>query len=78
MVLFYLRYVEGKRPDIELDPYCHEHFVLLQRWQEEHDISTHPIVFLGRLPGLTERIMGLDSINVYDDHTLYICRKPIE
>ncbi|MCK4237111.1 MAG: DUF2723 domain-containing protein [Candidatus Krumholzibacteria bacterium] len=77
MVLYYLHYVEGKRPDIKLDPYYREHFIRFEQWQETHDITTHPFVFLSRLPGLTDELSGLDSLSVDDDRSLYICRRPL-
>ena len=77
-MLYYLHYVEEQRPDIELEAYFDAHFVRLLRWQEEHDVSTHPFVFLGRMDGLTDNLEGLDSVRVDESRHIYIYRKPLE
>lgn len=77
MVLYYLHYVEGRRPDIELEPYYGEHFIRLERWQDRHAVETHPFVFLGSIRGLTGGLAGLDSVRVDEGRSLYIYRRPL-
>jgi hypothetical protein len=78
MVLYYLHYVEGMRPDIELDPYYPHHFIRLQRWAEKHDLETHPIVFIGKISGLVDDIIGLTEVPIDENESLYICRGPLK
>jgi hypothetical protein len=78
MVLYYLKYVECRRPDIELEPYYDAHFIRLERWQNEHDVATHPFVFLGTIGKLTDDLAGLDSVRVDHERSLYVYRKPLE
>ncbi len=78
MVLYYLHYVEGMRPDIELDPYDSHHFIRLQRWEEEHDLHSHPIVFVGTIYGMVEDIVGLTEVPIDEEESIYICRGPLK
>ena len=78
MVLYYLHYVEGMRPDIELNPYYPHHFIRLQRWEEEHDLNSHPIVFVGPMWGMVEDIAGLTEVPIDEEESIYICRGPLK
>lgn len=77
MNLYYLHLVEGIRPDIELEPYNVHHFIRLRRWEEQHDLATHPIVFIGRVGGLVDDIEGLIELPIDGQESLYICRGPL-
>jgi hypothetical protein len=78
MVLYYLHYVEDMRPDIELDPYYPHHFIRLQRWEEEHDLDSHPIVFVGPIYGMVEDFIGLTEVPIDEKESIYICRGPLK
>ena len=78
MVLYYLHYVEGMRPDIELEPYYPHHYIRLKRWEEEHDLASHPIVFVGSMSGMVEDLIGLIKIPVDEKESIHICRGPLK
>ena len=77
MVLYYLHYAEGMRPDIELESYHPGHYIRLKRWEENHDLAKHPIVFVGRISKKVEDISYLEEITVDDKNSIYICRVPL-
>jgi hypothetical protein len=74
--LYYLHHIEGMRPDIELEPYHPEHYIRLKRWDEKHDLATHPIVFVGKISKRVEDIACLEKIPVDEKNSIYICRVP--
>ncbi len=84
MVLYYLHYIEGARLDITLEPYNAAHYIRLNRWQEQYDLSTHPIVFLlhpSKLlypSKLTLNISGVDTLVVSGGQNIYILSAPFE
>lgn len=73
-VLYYLHYVEGARPDIALDEYVPAHYIRLNRWQERHDLSTHPIVFLRHPSELKAAITDVDTVRMNEEQYIYISR----
>jgi hypothetical protein len=77
MALYYLHHVEGMRPDIALEPYFLEHYVRLERWEEQYDLMERPIVFIGRITGRIEDSANLEEIAVDEKSSMYVCRGPL-
>lgn len=78
MVLYYLHYIEGARPDITLESYYREHYTRLNRWLERHDLANHPIVFLRHPSELAVNITGVDTLVVHEGQSIFICNEPFE
>jgi hypothetical protein len=78
MVLYYLRCVEGARQDIALDEYVPAHYIRLNRWQERHDLSMHPIVFLRHPSELAAAIADVETLRVNNEPFMFIRREPFE
>jgi len=75
MTLFYLHYVEKRRPDLTLEPAA---LIRLWGWQQVHDVSARPFVLLSRRDSIEPYFLpGADSVRVDDAHHLYIRRTPI-
>jgi hypothetical protein len=77
MVLYYFLYAEGRRRDITLEPYYSQHRLRLENWERTHDPGSHPFVFLNDIPGLTDRLSGLDSLTVDGNERIYVTRKAL-
>jgi len=78
MPLYYLRYVEGMRPDIQLEPFWLAHMIRLRRWQDAHNLTAAPFVFLYRYPQVLSDVTELDSIQVGIGQFIYVRRQPLE
>jgi hypothetical protein len=74
MTLYYLRYVEGVRTDIELEPFYAEHVSRLRTWQATHDVGLRPFVFLSPVPQVWSYVVELDSLTIKDGRKLYLHR----
>ncbi len=74
-VLKYLQSVEGRRPDLWLDPwYEPSHIVRIARWQREHRLARRPVVVVDAIPGLTERLRAPRLRRILGGVTLHIER----
>lgn len=74
-VLKYLQSVEGRRPDLWLDPwYEPSHVVRIARWQREHRLARRPVVVVDAIPGLTERLRAPRIRRLLGGVTLHIER----
>lgn len=74
MPLYYFRYVENMRTDIVLDSFYPEHLSLLQSWQDTHEVSQRPFVFLDRIPQVWNHVVELDSLQLANGRLLYVHR----
>ncbi|MFH1011880.1 MAG: DUF2723 domain-containing protein [bacterium] len=77
MVLFYLHYVEGIRPDLTLDAFYRAHLLRLVRWQTTYGLKERPIVLLNRPPSLLPYPVRTDSMAVTPGKWVYIIREPL-
>jgi len=77
MVLVYLQAVEGRRPDLALDPWYPAHAVRLERWQRAHDPREHPIVLLGSVATLRPWLARADSVALAGGGYLIVQRAPV-
>ena len=78
MVLAYLCRVEGRRPDLTLDPFYHPwHLLRVARWQERHDLRQRPVVVLYRVPEVMPHLDRPDSVQVRGGHWIWIQRTPV-
>jgi len=76
-VLNYLHTVEGRRPDLTLDPWYDAHVARLERWQAEHDIRDHPFVVVGAIPELRGLLGAADSVAFGEGDYLLVRRAPL-
>ena len=78
MTMKYLQAAEGVRRDLTLDPwYEPAHEVRISAWQHEHSLARHPVVVVGRIPGLVERLSAPVTHTLHDGTTLYIERRRV-
>ncbi len=77
MVLYYLRYVEGLRPDLALDSWYPEHRVRLLRWQAIYRADERPIVLTRPPLTMLSAPVPADSLAVTPGAWLYILRGPV-
>ena len=77
MTLYYLRDVEGRRPDLTFDPVYRGHEPRYARWQDTHDVRARPFVLLGRSPEIEPYLARLESVTVTPRLTLYVQREPM-
>ena len=76
-VLNYLHTVEGRRPDVTLDPWYEAHVARLERWQAEHRVEDHPFVVVGAVPELRGLLGAADSIALGEGDYLLVRRAPL-
>jgi hypothetical protein len=77
MILYYLHYAEGARPDLTLDSWYSGHEVRLARWQATHASRERPIVLTQRPAILLPGPVRADSIPVTPGQWLYVLRGPV-
>jgi hypothetical protein len=75
MPLKYLQSAEHRRTDLTIDPwYEPAHAVRLSAWQHEYSLRTRPVVVVGHIPGLVERLSSPEVHALADGTPLYIER----
>lgn len=75
--LWYLREVEGRRPDIELDPVYRGHERRYARWQSDAAFRGRPLVLLDWSPEVAPYLGAIDSTRVTTRLTMYTLREPM-
>jgi hypothetical protein len=75
MTLFYLRHVEGRRPDLSFQPFVYPNLLPgLERWQTQHDPVRRPFVIVSTLEGMRPHLVALDSLSVGAGRWIYVHR----
>ena len=73
-ILYYFRYVEGRRPDLTILP---PKPGILQYWQEVHSLAGHPFVFVGRTDQTAPYLANADSLELAWHQWIYVVRSPL-
>lgn len=77
-VLLYVQLVEGRRPDLTVEPISRVSLgVRLERWAKAHDLGRRPIVFLGPNGETRDFFTGTDSVQVLNARWAYVQHSPI-
>ncbi len=78
MTLFYLRHVEGRRPDLSYQSFVYPNLLpRLERWQERQDFDRHPFVLVSWREELGAHLVAMDSVSVGADRWIHVHRKPM-
>ncbi|MDI6808052.1 MAG: DUF2723 domain-containing protein [Candidatus Eisenbacteria bacterium] len=77
MILFYLHYAEGVRPDLTLDSFYREHLTRLAGWQKTYGLGERPVVLTSPPSILLDRPVQADSMAVTAGKWIYILKEPI-
>ena len=78
MVLFYLRFVEGKRPDLTFQPLKYPTFLpRLTQWQAQYSLTERPIVFLQPHADMGVHFAALDSVRSAAGEWIVVARQPL-
>jgi len=78
MTMKYLQVAERTRRDLTIDSwYEPAHEVRISAWQHQHSLARRPVVVVGRIPGLVERLAAPVTHTLPDGTPLYIERKHV-
>jgi len=77
MTLYYLRHVEGQRPDVGYQPLIYPNMMpRLARWQSEHASTHDPFAIVSGVEEVRSHLLIRDSLSVGAGDWVYFARAP--